>query len=92
MASVIVRCRSCHMQIIPTRLDAVKIVEPTVFGDDRGFFMESWNRQAFEEAGLPWHFVQDNHSRSGRGVLRGLHYQLEAATRQAGARYRRRGL
>lgn len=64
------------MQILDTRLDAVKIVEPTVFGDDRGFFMESWNRQAFEEAGLPSHFVQDNHSRSSRGVLRGLHYQL----------------
>lgn len=65
------------MQILDTCLDAVKIVEPTVFGDDRGFFLESWNRQVFEEAGLPSHFVQDNHSRSSRGVLRGLHYQLK---------------
>ena len=65
------------MQIIDTALDDVKIIEPRVFGDDRGFFLESWNRAAFEAAGLPGKFVQDNHSRSSQGVLRGLHYQLK---------------
>ncbi|MFT4729148.1 MAG: dTDP-4-dehydrorhamnose 3,5-epimerase [Granulosicoccus sp.] len=65
------------MQIIDTALDSVKIIEPKVFGDDRGFFLESWNKQLFEEHGLPSHFVQDNHSRSSQGVLRGLHYQLK---------------
>ncbi len=64
------------MKVIDTALDAVKILEPTVFGDERGFFLESWNRAAFEAEGLPGHFVQDNHSRSAQGVLRGLHYQI----------------
>jgi dTDP-4-dehydrorhamnose 3,5-epimerase len=55
----------------------VYLVEPRVFGDERGFFFESWNEEAFASAvGQPWHFVQDNHSRSRQGVLRGLHYQL----------------
>lgn len=67
----------CYMQIIDTKLDSVKIIEPNVFGDDRGFFLESWNRQSFEDNGLPGSFVQDNHSRSSQGVLRGLHYQLK---------------
>jgi len=65
------------MQIIDTRLDSVKIIEPKIFGDDRGFFLESWNRHVFEDNGLPGSFVQDNHSRSSQGVLRGLHYQLK---------------
>ncbi len=65
------------MQIIDTALEAVKILDPTVFGDDRGFFMESWNREDFEKRGLPGSFVQDNHSRSSQGVLRGLHYQIK---------------
>lgn len=64
------------MQIIDSGLDGVLILEPRVFGDARGFFLESFNRRAFEEAGLPTEFVQDNHSRSARGVLRGLHYQM----------------
>ena len=64
------------MQIIETKLDGVKIIEPRVFGDSRGFFLESWNRKGYEEAGLPVDFVQDNHSRSAQGVLRGLHYQI----------------
>ena len=64
------------MQIVDTALESVKILEPKVFGDERGFFLESWNRAAFEQLGLPGEFVQDNHSRSVRGVLRGLHYQL----------------
>jgi dTDP-4-dehydrorhamnose 3,5-epimerase len=65
------------MQIIPTTLPEVLIIEPQVFGDERGFFMESYNRRAFNDAvGYEVDFVQDNHSRSAQGVLRGLHYQL----------------
>lgn len=60
---------------IQTDLPGVVIVEPRVFGDDRGFFFESFNADTFAAAGLPTDFVQDNHSRSQRGVLRGLHYQ-----------------
>ena len=67
------------MQITPTALADVLLVEPKVFGDERGFFFESWNRRAFAAAGIDAEFVQDNHSRSGRGVLRGLHYQIEHA-------------
>lgn len=63
------------MKLVDTDLPEVKIVEPAVFGDDRGFFMESWNAAAFARAGLDLSFVQDNHSRSAKGVLRGLHYQ-----------------
>lgn len=65
------------MKIIPTDLPEVLILEPRVFGDERGFFMESYNRRAFNDAvGYEVDFVQDNHSRSSRGVLRGLHYQI----------------
>lgn len=65
------------MQIIPTAVPDVLIIEPKVFGDARGFFFESFNERAFREAtGLAVNFVQDNHSRSARGVLRGLHYQV----------------
>ncbi|MBO9574360.1 MAG: dTDP-4-dehydrorhamnose 3,5-epimerase [Sphingobium sp.] len=63
------------MNIIETAIPGVLILEPRVFGDDRGFFMESWNAKSFAAAGLDLSFVQDNHSRSSRGVLRGLHYQ-----------------
>lgn len=66
------------MKVTSTDLPGVLIIEPKVFGDDRGFFYESFNAQAFEQAtGLQTTFVQDNHSRSRKGVLRGLHYQLE---------------
>jgi dTDP-4-dehydrorhamnose 3,5-epimerase len=66
------------MKVIPTAIEGVLILEPTVFGDERGFFLESFNAQAFRAAvGRPVDFVQDNHSRSTRGVLRGLHYQRE---------------
>ena len=65
------------MQIIDTALADVKILEPKVFGDERGFFLESWNQQFFADNGLPAKFVQDNHSRSQQGVLRGLHYQIK---------------
>ena len=60
-----------------TPLDGVLIVHPQVFGDERGFFLESWNRKAFSAAGQDWDFVQDNHSRSSFGILRGLHFQTE---------------
>lgn len=65
------------MNIIDTSIPDVKIIEPAVFGDERGFFFESFNQQRFEAAvGCAAPFVQDNHSRSAKGVLRGLHYQL----------------
>lgn len=65
------------MNIIPTSIPDVLIVEPNVFGDARGFFFESFNQRRFHElTGLDLQFVQDNHSRSVRGVLRGLHYQI----------------
>jgi dTDP-4-dehydrorhamnose 3,5-epimerase len=64
------------MKVIDTSLPGVKLIEPRVFGDDRGFFLESWNAKSFADAGLDLAFVQDNHSRSAKGVLRGLHYQL----------------
>lgn len=64
------------MKLIETALKDAFIIEPQVFGDARGFFMESWNRRTFAQLGLDLDFVQDNHSRSQRGVLRGLHYQL----------------
>lgn len=68
------------MLIQPTAIKDVLILEPKVFGDSRGFFLESWNERTFQEAiGLDTHFVQDNHSRSQKGVLRGLHYQLNQA-------------
>jgi dTDP-4-dehydrorhamnose 3,5-epimerase len=66
------------MNVIETDVPGVLILEPKVFGDERGFFMESWNQQVFDAAiGRRVNFVQDNHSRSARGVLRGLHYQLQ---------------
>ena len=63
------------MQVIKTGLPEVLIVEPDVFGDDRGFFQEIWRHDKYVDAGIPYTFVQDNMSRSGRNVLRGLHYQ-----------------
>ena len=67
------------MQLTPLALPEVVLIEPRVFGDDRGFFYESWNQRAFADAGVDAAFVQDNHSRSRRNVLRGLHYQVEHA-------------
>ncbi|HEU4522130.1 MAG TPA: dTDP-4-dehydrorhamnose 3,5-epimerase [Thermoanaerobaculia bacterium] len=63
------------LDVITTPLPGVLLIQPKVFSDDRGFFVETYNARAFREAGLPEHFVQDNHSRSRQGVLRGLHYQ-----------------
>ncbi len=67
------------MELIETAIKGALIIEPKVFGDARGFFLESWNEAVFAAHGLPMHFVQDNHSRSARGILRGLHYQLPDA-------------
>ena len=65
------------MKIIDTKIPDVKIIEPDVFGDERGFFMETWHEEKFAELGLSLNFVQDNHSRSQQGILRGLHYQTK---------------
>ena len=65
------------MKIIKTSLPDVLLIEPKICGDERGFFMEIWQEKLFEEAGIRGPFVQDNHSRSTKGVLRGLHFQLE---------------
>jgi dTDP-4-dehydrorhamnose 3,5-epimerase len=68
------------MQVVRTEIPEVLLLEPQVFGDERGFFFEAYNRRAFREAtGVDVDFVQDNHSRSGRNVLRGLHYQIRQA-------------
>jgi dTDP-4-dehydrorhamnose 3,5-epimerase len=67
------------LKVVRTAIPDVCIVEPRVFGDARGFFMESWNARALADAGIDATFVQDNHSRSRRGVLRGLHYQIAHA-------------
>ena len=65
------------MKIIDTDIADVKLIEPAVFADDRGYFLESWSAAAFARAGLDWQFVQDNQSRSRKNVLRGLHYQIQ---------------
>ena len=66
------------MKVTPTAIPEVLIIEPKVFGDSRGFFFESFNQEAFNQAtGTSVQFVQDNHSRSAKGVLRGLHYQIQ---------------
>lgn len=62
---------------IETGIEGLLVIEPTVFGDDRGFFMESYSKKDFEEVGLNIEFVQDNHSKSKKGVLRGLHFQTK---------------
>ncbi|WP_256852372.1 dTDP-4-dehydrorhamnose 3,5-epimerase [Pantoea sp. Fr+CA_20] len=65
------------MKIIDTEIPDVKIIEPLVFGDERGFFMETWQQKKFEDLVCQRNFVQDNHSKSAKGILRGLHYQTE---------------
>ncbi len=64
------------MKFIPTRIPVVVVIEPQVYGDHRGFFMETWHARRFVEHGIDAAFVQDNHSRSLQGILRGLHYQI----------------
>lgn len=67
------------MKVIDTKIPEIKIIEPTVFADERGFFMETWQQKQFEElvTGKPTQFVQDNHSKSKKGTLRGLHFQTK---------------
>lgn len=65
------------MKFIPTAIPDVILIQPQVFGDHRGFFMETWQRKVFAENGIDYDFVQDNHSKSSHGILRGLHYQTE---------------
>lgn len=65
------------MKIIETKLAGVKILEPAIYGDERGFFMETWQQKKFDELVCTSQFVQDNHSKSAKGILRGLHYQTE---------------
>jgi len=67
------------MNVIATPIHDALVLEPKVFGDARGFFMETYNRRTLAQAGIDFEFVQDNHSRSARGVLRGLHYQIRQA-------------
>ena len=66
------------MQLIPTRLDGPLLIEPQVFGDERGFFAETFRRDAFAELGVAEEMIQDNHSRSARNVVRGMHFQIGA--------------
>ncbi len=65
------------MKFMPAKIAEVMLIEPRVFGDHRGFFMETWRADKFAAAGIDLPFVQDNHSGSGRGILRGLHYQIK---------------
>ena len=65
------------MKFIPSAIPEVILIEPKVFGDHRGFFMETWQRKNFAENGIDYDFVQDNHSKSSHGILRGLHYQMK---------------
>lgn len=67
------------MKVVPTAIPDVLLLEPKVFGDERGYFYESWNKRTFAELGIDAEFVQDNHSKSQRNVVRGLHYQIERA-------------
>ena len=67
------------MESIPTRIPEVVVIRPRVFADERGYFVETWQRRRFKEAGIDVDFVQDNLSRSSRGTLRGLHYQVQQA-------------
>ena len=65
------------MNVTSLSIPDVKLIEPAVYGDDRGFFMETWSAASFIEAGIDVAFLQDNFSRSGKGILRGLHYQIQ---------------
>ena len=65
------------MKFIETHIPDVKIIQPTVLGDQRGYFMETWSQQHFSAGGLEINFIQDNHSHSSQGILRGLHYQIK---------------
>ena len=66
-----------NFEVIKTPIKGLVIIQPKVFGDERGFFLETYNKKSFEELGLTMEFVQDNHSKSKKGVLRGLHFQTK---------------
>ena len=66
------------MQLLPTRLDGPLLIQPKVFGDERGFFAETYRRNVFADLGIPEEMVQDNHSRSGQHIVRGMHFQIGA--------------
>ena len=70
--------KTARFELVPIRLEGPKLIQPKVFGDARGFFSESYRRNELAELGIPEEFVQDNHSRSGHGVLRGMHFQVGA--------------
>ena len=65
------------MEFVPTSIPEVVLIKPRIFGDSRGYFLETWQETRFAAAGIPVHFVQDNHSRSSKWVLRGMHYQVQ---------------
>ena len=65
------------MEFVPTRIPEVVLIKPRVFGDSRGYFLETWQETKFASAGIPMHFVQDNHSHSSQWILRGMHYQVQ---------------
>lgn len=67
------------MRVMPTKLNGVLLIEPSAFEDERGFFLESYHRKRYREAGIPFDFVLNGHSRSKKGVVRGLHYQEPSA-------------
>ena len=64
------------MRTEPLKIEGALLLQPKLYGDDRGFFLETWNRKVFADIGLDYDFVQDNHSRSSKNVLRGMHYQV----------------
>src|SRR5687767_8419577 len=64
------------MNVVESEISGVRVIEPKVYGDHRGFFLETYHKKRYREAGIAGEFVQDNHSRSKKGILRGLHYQL----------------
>ena len=66
-----------NFEVIKTPIKDLVVIQPKVFGDERGFFLETYNKKSFEELGLTMEFVQDNHSKSKKGVLRGLHFQTQ---------------
>jgi dTDP-4-dehydrorhamnose 3,5-epimerase len=74
------------VNVIETTLPDVKIIEPKVFGDERGFFLETFRNEWFKENIADVTFIQDNHSKSTQGILRGMHYQLKKNTREVSAR------
>ena len=73
------------MKRLETRLDGPILIEPRILGDERGFFCETYRREVFAELGIPEEMVQDNHSRSGKGIVRGMHFQIGRGRGQASA-------